>query len=64
MRILPTTAYSQEYIPKQTVAKPEESASEAITWDEVLSDLLSNMPDIVDNPNEELVPEFILEFWV
>ena len=56
-----TTTYTQEYIPEQAAANPEESASEAITWDNVLTDLLSNMPEIVDSPNEELVPEFIVE---
>ena len=58
------TTYLQEYISKQAATNPEEPTSEAITWDEVLSDLLSNMLDIVDNPNEQLVQEFILESWV
>ena len=58
------TAYPHENIPKQAAANPEESASEATTWDEDLSYLLSNMPDIVDDPDEELVQEFILESWV
>ena len=58
------TSYPQEYNPKQGTANPEASASEAITWDKVLSDLLCNMPDTVDDSSEELIQEFILESWV
>ena len=57
------TAYPQEYIPEQAAAKPQESATEAVTLDEVLSALLNKMPDIVDDPIEELIQEFILESW-
>ena len=59
-----TTDYPQEYVPKQAAANPQEPTFKAVTWDEVLSNLHSNMPDIMDNPNEELVQEFILESWV
>ena len=50
-----TAAYPQEYIPEQAAANPQEYASKAITWNEYLNDFLTNMPDIVDDPDEELI---------
>ena len=31
-----------------------------LTWEETLSNLLSNMPDVIDNPNEHL---FQNSYW-
>ena len=71
-----TTAYPQQYIPKQTAANPQEyiseqtaaypqeSTSKAITCNDILSDLLSEIPDTMNDPDEELIQEFMLESWV
>ena len=71
-----TTAYPQEYvpkqaavypqesIPKQTTAYPQEPIPLAVIWEEALSNLLINLPDIIDGPDEELVQKFLLESWV
>ena len=58
------TTHPQEYIPKQTTAYPEEPIPEAVTWEEELSNLLSNVPGIIDDTHEELVQEFLFESWV
>ena len=53
--------YPQEYIPKQGTTYPEEPIPETVTWEEALSNLLSNMPSLLTIPNEELVQDFLFE---
>ena len=48
----------------QTTAYPQEPLPKAVTWEEALDNLLSNMPDIIANPAEALVQEYFLRSWV
>ena len=58
------TAYPQEPIPKQTTTYPQEPIPKTVTLEDALSNLFSNMPDIIDNLNEALFHEILLEPWV
>ena len=61
---LKTIRIQLAFVHLESKSYPQESFLKAVTWEEALSNLLSNMPDIIDNPNEELAQEFLLESWV
>ena len=59
-----STGKSEASFNPQTTAYPQKPIHKAVTWEEALSNLLSDMPDVVDDPKEALIQEYLFKSLV